>query len=432
MKVSPNGRYLVDDEGNPFFYLADTAWALLYKTTREDADLYLQNRKKKGFTVVMPVLLRRKDTTTRNVYGDMPLVDWDPTQPNEAFFEYVDYVLKMAEELGLHVALLPTWGELVGPGKGPIIFHTENARTYGQFLGRRYRDKPIFWVLGGDRNPVSEDSIAVWRAMAEGIKAGDGGKHLMTFHPQAPFSSSRWLHDEPWLDFNMIQTSTRLREKSHIHILADYNKTPIKPTLDGETRYENSHEVFSSRLISAGATPAGEKMTPYHVRKAAYSCVFSGAMGHTYGCRDVWSFYVPSDEKPDIDVDTWWKRAMDFPGAYQMGFLKQLLTDYPWYELVPDQTGEVIAGGSFVHQRLRYVPAAISADRRFALVYVPHNMRVCINMDIIAGGTIVAKWFNPRSGAYRFIGEYANSGIEGFQPPDDDRDPDYVLVLEAT
>lgn len=188
---------------------------------------------------------------------------------------------------------------------------------------------------------------------------------------------------------------------------------------------------FCFRFIAAGATPAGEKMTPYHVRKAAYSCMFSGAMGHTYGCRDVWSFYVPSDEKPDIDVDTWWKRAMNFQGAYQMGFLKQLLTDYPWYELVPDQTGEVIAGGSFVHNRLRYVPAAISADRRFALVYVPHNMRVRINMDIIAGGTIVAKWFNPRSGAYRFISEYANSGIEGFQPPEDDVDPDYVLVLEA-
>ena len=41
MKVIPNGRYLVDDEGNPFFYLADTAWALFYKTTRGSADLYL-------------------------------------------------------------------------------------------------------------------------------------------------------------------------------------------------------------------------------------------------------------------------------------------------------------------------------------------------------------------------------------------------------
>ena len=132
MKVSPNGRYLVDDEGNPFFYLADTAWALFYKTIREDADLYLQNQKEKSFTVVMPVLLRKKDTTARNVYGDMPLVDWDPTQPNEAFFEHVDYVLNKAEELGLHVALLPTWGELVGPERRVCTCRNRGVPTTGR------------------------------------------------------------------------------------------------------------------------------------------------------------------------------------------------------------------------------------------------------------------------------------------------------------
>jgi hypothetical protein len=47
--------------------------------------------------------------------------------------------------------------------------------------------------------------------------------------------------------------------------------------------------------------------TPYHVRKAAYTCMLSGALGHTYGCRDVQAFYVPSDEPPRYDVDTWWK-----------------------------------------------------------------------------------------------------------------------------
>ena len=115
MKVSANGRYLVDDDGSPFFYLADTAWTLFYNPTREEADLYLRNRKEKGFTVVMPVLLWGEDMAAQNVYGETPLVDWDPTQPNEAFFAHVDWVVNRAEELGLHVAMLPTWGEFVGP-----------------------------------------------------------------------------------------------------------------------------------------------------------------------------------------------------------------------------------------------------------------------------------------------------------------------------
>jgi Protein of unknown function (DUF4038) len=28
LRVSPNGRYFVDQHGNPFFYLGDTAWLL--------------------------------------------------------------------------------------------------------------------------------------------------------------------------------------------------------------------------------------------------------------------------------------------------------------------------------------------------------------------------------------------------------------------
>ena len=38
--------------------------------------------------------------------------------------------------------------------KLPIeIFNKDNARTYGEFLGKRYRDKGIIWIIGGDRSP---------------------------------------------------------------------------------------------------------------------------------------------------------------------------------------------------------------------------------------------------------------------------------------
>jgi hypothetical protein len=114
-----------------------------------------------------------------------------------------------------------------------------------------------------------------------------------------------------------------------------------------------------------------------------------------------------------------------------MGILKRLLTDYPWYELVPDQEHRVIAGGEFTAERLRHVPAAVSADGRFALLYVPHEMRVCVNMDVIARGPVTARWFNPRNGAYQFVGEVPNEGVQHFVTPAQDRDPDYVLVLEG-
>ena len=83
--------------------------------------------------------------------------------------------------------------------------------------------------------------------MAEGIKERDK-RHLMTYHPQGDHSSSFWLHDETWLDFNMCQSGHAQRDYAIYRrlLLHDLQKQPIKPVLDGEPRYENIPIDFKS------------------------------------------------------------------------------------------------------------------------------------------------------------------------------------------
>ncbi len=38
LKVSDNGHFIVRADGSPFFYLGDTAWELIHRLTREDAE----------------------------------------------------------------------------------------------------------------------------------------------------------------------------------------------------------------------------------------------------------------------------------------------------------------------------------------------------------------------------------------------------------
>ena len=57
MHASDNGRYLIQDDGTPFLYPADTAWALFYNVSLQDAEHYLRVRADQGFTVIMPVLV---------------------------------------------------------------------------------------------------------------------------------------------------------------------------------------------------------------------------------------------------------------------------------------------------------------------------------------------------------------------------------------
>ena len=56
IRVSENGRYFVDGEGKPFYFLADTQWELFRRYSLDDAKIILENRKAKGFTVVMVML----------------------------------------------------------------------------------------------------------------------------------------------------------------------------------------------------------------------------------------------------------------------------------------------------------------------------------------------------------------------------------------
>ena len=139
----------------------------------------------------------------------------------------MDYIINKAAENGLYIAFLPTWGDKVEKqwGQGPVIFNSENARVYGEWLGKRYKDKKnVIWVNGGDREPMP-GHILLWRRLAEGIIAGVGNKEnaLITFHPPGGRASSEWMHNEEWLDFNMLQTGHCRDVDVCARVAKDYN-----------------------------------------------------------------------------------------------------------------------------------------------------------------------------------------------------------------
>src|SRR4029453_627309 len=117
LKVSDNKRFLVKEDGSPFFYLGDTAWELFHRLNREEADKYLDNRAKKGFTVIQAVAVAELDGhTDPNPYGHLPLVDLDPARPDgeegpqNDYWDHFDFFVDKANELGLTIGFLPTWG----------------------------------------------------------------------------------------------------------------------------------------------------------------------------------------------------------------------------------------------------------------------------------------------------------------------------------
>jgi hypothetical protein len=427
LKVSDDARYLVTADGAPFFWLGDTAWELFHRLSRDDAERYLKNRAAKRFTVIQAVALAELDGLgVANANGDLPLENNDPARPNERYFAHVDWVVAKANELGLYVGFLPTWGDKWNKkwGKGPEIFTAENARVYGEWLGRRYRDAGLIWILGGDRPIESDAHRAILRAMAEGLRAGDGGTHLITFHPPGGNGSSTWFHGEPWLDFNMRQNGhTTEFTGRYDQTRMDYDRTPTRPVLDGEPLYEDHPISFDAKKF--GHSVAAD------VRRPLYWNLFSGAFGHTYGHHSVWQMWDPSREPINNPLQPW-DRAIDQPGAAQMQHGRALIESRPFLTRIPDPS--IVVGDrvpTSVPGAGRYAFAATrDAAGTFAMVYAPAGRPFRARMGAIAGARVKAWWFNPRTGDATAIGTFANTGEREFTPPDPGEALDWVLVLD--
>lgn len=420
LRVSGDGRYLQHKNGTPFFYLGDTAWELFHRLTREETELYLENRRARQFTVIQAVALAEFDGLTEpNRYGDLPLISQDPARPNDKYFQHVDWVLKTAERKGLLIGLLPTWGDKVRKdwGTGPVVFNEQNAYTYGRFLGERYRKAAnLIWILGGDRRADGQETL--WREMARGLREADKGQSLITYHPMGGTSSTQFFAAEPWIDFHMLQSSHGKRDgPNHQMVARDYARTPAKPVLDGEPRYED-HPIAMK--------PENGWFDDYDVRQAAYWAVFSGACGHTYGCHDIWQFLSP-ERKPITFARTNWQEALDLPGAGQMAIVRALIESRPVPGRVPD--AELIVEG----QGEGADHVAAMRGNGFAMVYLPTGRPVRVAVTRIGAQNYAAWWVDPRTGDIRSVGTFSAEGAPRFTPPGRPaRGNDWVLVLDST
>ena len=446
LRVSENGRFFVKDDDSPFFYLADTAWGL-YHFSREDADLYLKDRAAKRFTVIQTIVAHWGGLEVPNAYGQTVFAGGDPARPNNAYFEHVDYVVDKAASLGLYVALVPIWSKEYVTREKSVLDKT-SAFSYGKFLGLRYRDKPVIWILGGDWFASGTEDI--WRAMAAGISEGDGGTHLKTYHPKSPRSSSQWFHNDAWLDFNMLQTGHTSLNRNYDLVAADYDRIPAKPVVDGEGGYEG--------IADAMAPP--NKIEPHDVRRIAYCGVFAGAAGYTYGANGLFGAAsratgpgpragrgeasrgdgrgaarggegIQDEGGPARGPGMPWKEALQMPAGSQMRHLRALIESRPMLVRIPDQW-LLVNDPMGTTDRIQ---ACRASDGSYAFVYTASGAKLRIRMvdriyEKLSGSMIRAYWYDPRLGTSVHIEDFSKTESRAFTPPSSGRGNDWVLVLD--
>jgi hypothetical protein len=335
-------RFLRDANGKPFFFQGDSGWSLIAELSNEDAETYLEDRRQKGFSVILVNLIEHEfaDQAPKDFYGDAPFsTPGDFSTPNEAYFAHADSVIDRANDKGLLLLLAPAY---LGYGGGSEGFYqdmvasgTTKLESYGHFLGKRYASKPnILWLEGGDYDPPEHDLV---NAVVSGIRAEDT-VHFHSAHTSRGEAASDVWGQEAWLDVDNVYTD----DDPYAPSLALWAQT-TKPFFLVEAYYEGEHQ-----------------MTEQGVRYQAYATLLGGAMGQLFGNNPIWCFGASTCFPTSASPPTW-QAQLDGRGSLDMAVLAQVFGALSWEKLAPydalignDSTGAI---------------AALANDGSFALVY---------------------------------------------------------------
>jgi Protein of unknown function (DUF4038)/Putative collagen-binding domain of a collagenase len=435
LRVSKDGRYLVDTDERPFRIQGDSAQSLIANLTYAEADLYFTDRRARGFNTVNINLIEHKFAikAPANRKGDAPFLRAsDFSSPNETYFAFADSIIDLAASKGLLISLAPMYLGINGGEEGWWSELNSAANTqkvcyeFGRYIGKRYKNrKNIFWVIGGDYTPpVGSEGERRLHKFMEGVKAA-GAKQLWAGDWNAPAVSTDEQAFASDMDLNAVYTSG-VKERpgtTYEQARIAYKYSPPHPAYLKETGYEDE-----------GWVP-GDAAS---VRKYEYWAILGGCTaGGFFGNRDIWEFATATWWSGFKFGHGPWQKALSSPGTMDMVRLGELLDAIRWYDLVPLAVGgtkTLVTKGGGTYGKLDYVAAAATPDGKALIAYMPQPATITVDISQLKGA-VRARWFDPTSGQYRNVSNdlFSNKAAQDFITPGRNSAgaQDWVLVLQT-
>lgn len=328
----PSGqRNLRHADGTPALIIADTAWALPWRATLEQCEIYARDRQSKGFNAALLMSIQ----PDRNAHGPRSRTEHDGfevgfedlpaghiNQINPAYFQTLD---QLALILVGH-EIVPVWQPVFhGYGwkgldtAGNVISPVEYAR-YCRYLIARYGAMPAVWLVAADGDGLAPGvDAAGWE-----IERWDAYHHPTGIH-YAPHHNPWAYQDRAWLDFQWCQTG---HNGEHVpqRVATMWEKRPIKAVANGEPTYENIGQ-------------AGRAAGWWQGHEAWTNLTAGSTMGIIYGAGSLWQWRLDAAEEHQvwcIAPGAGWRDALDFEGSRYPGIVSRIFEGLPFAEMQPD------------------------------------------------------------------------------------------------
>lgn len=416
----PGGVYhLTYADGTPFFWTACTAWNGALKSTEEEWDIYLEDRKSKNYNVIQLVTTQWRGGDADR-YGQAAFDGCGRISVNPAFYQHLDKKMDKVNEYGLVAAPVLLWTLPFGQGRhlspGYFLPH-EEAILLAKYIVARYGGHQVVWFLGGDGRYVDEYEQK-WKNIGRGVF---GGEHpgIVAQHPHGRSWIGNVYEDEPWLDIVGYQSSHSAAAGTVNWInkgpmAEEWSQIPSKPIINLEPIYEQIRE----------------NTTATDVRNASYWSVFATPVaGISYGANGIWPWLREGEKILNHGDAPWtdtWRESLDLPGGKQIGYLSAFMQKFEWWKLKPaHQELLVNQPGDQVYNH--FISVLKSQNYETILVYVPAKLDFKLYNPVNL--QYKSQWFDPVNNEYSQIEDIAGqkSVLEFASPGDHDT----VLILTS-
>ncbi|WP_286291666.1 DUF4038 domain-containing protein [Methylomarinovum tepidoasis] len=411
LQVSANRRYLTFTDGTPFFWLGDTWWfcpgrrcPLNRSSNPKIGSMYkhmVDVRAKQGYTTALMLFAGHSPTF---LYPDQ----WNASYLRNWYL--VDSYISYANQKGL----IPVLG--TGFHKALDKVPLSQLKLLWRYLIARYSAYAVGWLIVGEYNFQNDSRrIAKVDELGEYIKKLDPYKRALSVHPWLYTKEKHQLWDRPWYDFIMIQGGHGYPPPIKYY-LSIFNRSPAKPFLETEARYEG--------IFNAG---------PDDVRHAAYRAIQAGSFGYTYGSHGLWlPLLYPGEKIPSLEAWgkalPWWQ-ALKRPGAEQMGHLRRFYEALPWWNMAPRPKQVIDNIGDDDKRRVLLK----GDDDRWWAIYFPRYLDAnhVVRLQRMPQGVYTGKWFDPRRGVFTSLPKAFSPTSGGYLTlPARPAGSDWLLVLE--
>ncbi|WP_028041787.1 DUF4038 domain-containing protein [Candidatus Stoquefichus massiliensis] len=376
MSITISHENTLQKDNKPFFYLADTCWSAFTNINDEEWEYYLNYRKAQGFNTLQINILPQWDASATDLeYYPFKKIGekFDYEHINISYFEHAMMMCKRAKEMEFELSLVVMWCNYVPDTWASSLYSRgimpkECIASYIDIVHKTFSQFQPIYIISGDTDFTSDLCISYYVECAKRLKelAPDC---LYTTHIKGRYT---YIPNEllGYLDFCFYQSGHNAQDLSMPYKLAEEmkEKYPDKLLINSEPCYE---EMGYSRQMYG-------RWTQFDIRRAAWMSLLSGAnAGITYGAAGIYSWHktnksFESDIGEGFATPKCWEQAIQFPGAWDYGFMAHVFEQYNLYHILPCQ--------NLLEKDNSEIRIAKKQD--MIVIYIPSNIYIKLNADL--------------------------------------------------